>query len=282
MDKEYLERHNLTKAQKQFMRLAEGYLSTSMMQEADDDQNQPEQGGGMGQMGGPDDIQGMPPMDDPNADAPGQGFPSMNDANGGNMGQGGPGMENPGNDQGMPPMDDPNAGIPPIGDGQLGPIDAPGDDLESQEDDEVLDVDDLTKAQEKLFSKEKMIGHDLGKLDNRIESLLTAVEKMKGIIDHNNNEISSLKAELQKRIPTQTERLNLRGLDTYPFNVSPQDYWKKKNLDGNYEARFDNQQPTQKEYVITHKDVDDYNSTEIEKSFNKDLNQTMEKIFKGF
>ena len=264
MDKEYLKKHNLTKAHQQFMRLAEGYLSTSMMEEADDDQI-PGQNG---------EAENMPPMD---ADA--NGMPPM-DGSGQQPPIGGP--ETPQGDENMPPMGGgapqgpdsaPNGDMPPVG---------PEDELKPEEDDEVIDVEDLTNAQEKLNKKSNMIGKDLGQLDDRIESLLTAVEKMKGIIDHNNNEITNLKAELQKRVPTQTERLNLRGLDSYPFNVNPQDYWKEKNKDGNYEARFDNQQPTQKEYVIKSSDVDDYTPSEIEKSFDDDLNQTMEKIFKGF
>ena len=278
MDREYLKKHNLTKAHQQFMRLAEGYLSTSMMEEADDDQTPGPNGEteNMPPMGA--DANGMPPMDGPGQQPPmGGPEPPMG------------GQEPPQGDENMPPMGDgapqgpdaaPEGGMPPMGD-DMPPV-GPEDELKPEEEDEVIDVEDLTNAQEKLNKKSNMIGKDLGQLDDRIESLLTAVEKMKGIIDHNNIEITKLKAELQKRMPTQTERLNLRGLDSYPFNINPQDYWKEKNKDGNYEARFDNQQPTQKEYVIKAGDVDDYTPSEIEKSFDDDLNQTMKKIFNGF
>ena len=281
MDKEYLKKHNLTKAHQQFMRLAEGYLSTSMMEEADDDQT-PDQNGEAGNMPPMDaDANGMPPMDGSGQQPPmgGQEAP-QGDENTPPMGGGAPQGPDAAPEGDMPPMDAPDGGQTPIGD-DMPPV-GPEDELKPEEDDEVIDVEDLTNAQEKLNKKSNMIGKDLGQLDDRIESLLTAVEKMKGIIDHNNNEITNLKAELQKRVPTQTERLNLRGLDSYPFNVNPQDYWKEKNKDGNYEAIFDNQQPTQKEYVIKASDVDDYTPSEIEKSFDDDLNQTMEKIFKGF
>ena len=106
---------------------------------------------------------------------------------------------------------------------------------------------------------------------------------MKGIIDHNNSEITDLKAELQKRVPTQTERLNMRSLDTYPYNVSPEDYWKNKEAQGGYEARYDNNQPEEKkELAITNNDINNYSDSDIEKSFDDELNQTMDKIFKGF
>ena len=76
MDKEYIKRHNLMEAHKQFMRLSEGYISTSL-EEADDDEEQ--QGGNMPQdnMGGNEDGQmnngGMQPSGGmPQSDGQGQ------------------------------------------------------------------------------------------------------------------------------------------------------------------------------------------------------------------
>ena len=253
-------------AHKQFMKLVnEGYISTSLTEAGDDEATQPEEYDKSPVDGG----QNMqPPMDsEQNAQPPmGGGMPPMDG-----------GQE--------PPMQEPVMGdgsqvMPPMDGGMLqdnNPIDS-----EPHENDEVIDVDDLTKAQEKLNNKQNMVGKDLGQLDDRIEKLMTAVETMKGIIDHNNNEITDLKAELQKRVPTQTERLNMRSLDTYPYNVSPEDYWKNKESQGGYEARYNNNQPEKKEMSITSNDINDYSDSDIEKSFDDELNQTMEKIFKGF
>lgn len=274
MDKEYIARHNLTKAHKQFMRLAEGYISSELA-EADDEEapdmngQQPPMGGGQGD---------MPPMgDDPNQQPPmdgGQGdMPPMD---------GGPNQQPPmGDEQGdMPPMDGGQGDMPPMDGGMP---EGPMDDGGLGENDEVIDVEDLTQAQEKLNHKQNMVGKDLGQLDNRIEALMTAVEKMKNIIDHNNNEITSLKAELQKRVPTQTEKLGMRSLDSYPYNVNLNDYWKNKEREGGYEARYNNSQPEDKSKIITNKDINNFSDSDIENSFDDDdLNQTMEKIFKGF
>ena len=272
MDREYISKHGLMEAHKQFMKLVnEGYISTSLTEAGEDespkpdDEQEPPMDGGQDMQ--PHMDGGMLPANDGQGGMPQEGGqPSMDNAQEPPMGDGTPDM---GAD--MPPAD---GGMPPVGDTT---------DSGPQEKDEVIDVDDLTKAQEKLNSKQNMVGKDLGQLDNRIEKLMTAVEAMKGIIDHNNREITDLKAELQKRVPTQTERLNMRSLDTYPYNVSPEDYWKNKEAQGGYEARYNNNQPEEKkELEITNNDINNYSDSDIEKSFDDELNQTMDKIFKGF
>ena len=260
------------------MRLAEGYLSTpSVLGEADDEEEQQGQGGqGQAPMG-PDADSQQPPM---------EGAPDGGMGPGPEQGQGQTPM-GPDADGQQPPMEGASdsgmvLGPEQGGETPMGPI-GMEDGLEPQDDDVVLDVEDLTQAQEKLNHKQNNIGHDLGKVDDRIEALMTAVEKMQGIIANNNNEIIGLKKELEKRVPTQTERLNLRSLDVYPYNVKPTDYFQKVNQNGNYQVTYDNGQPTKKEHVLTQKEIDSYNPSEIEKSFdNDDLDQSMEKIFKDF
>jgi uncharacterized protein YoxC len=263
MNKEYIVKHNLMEAHKQFMRLSEGPLYHNLDEAGDEDQ-QP-QGQDMPQ----GDMQGQP-MDQPQGDqgmAPQGGQeigPDMQ--GGGDMPIGDPGMP----EGGDAPMDMNMGAQPPMGD----------DELDPNVDTDVLDVEDLTQAQEKLNKKQNALGHDLGDVDNRITALLTAVEKMQGSLDKNNSDIESLKAELEKRVPTQTEKLNMQSLKMYPYNVSPNEYWDKKELDGRYQAEGDDE--NKKKFELTNADVDDYNSSEIEKSFDDELHQTMKDIFKGF
>ena len=254
MDKEYIIKHNLMEAHKQFMRLSEGYLATSLTEDGEDDQNQP-------------DDQGQMPMDgmgQPDNNAPAEGdFGNMPDAGQEPMPTD---MPDPnGTSEDMPPM-------PPAPD----TFDDNGSD---GADNDVLDVEDLTQAQEKLNKKQNSLGHDLSDVDNRIVALLNAVEKIQGSLDKNNNDITALKAELEKRVPTNTEKLNMQSLKMYPFNVSPNEYWDNKEKDGRYEAQEGNKE---KEYKITQKDVDDYSDTDIENSFDDKLHQTMKDIFKDF
>ena len=288
MDKKYLKEHNLLEAHKQFMRLCEWSYTPILEDDDEQDQDngqQPSMGGdaqadgaaNSNAMGGDAPMNGasdpnvngdMPPMDggaDPNA---------MN------------GESDPNANGDMPPMDggaDPNANgdMPPM-DGGADP-NAMGDDMPPMEDEEVIDVDDITNAQEKMNTKVNHVGKELGNVDDKIETLLTSLAKMEQMIDSNNQEIAKFKQEFEKRNPTQTERLNLRSLDSYPFNVNPKDYWAEKGVDpnSNYSGYGDNDKSTTDEYIITNNDVDDFDEREISQSFNiaDELNQDIKKIF---
>ena len=170
-------------------------------------------------------------------------------------------------------MGDPNAM-----DNSMPPMDNMGG-----EDETVIDVEDITNAQEKMNDKVNVVGKDLGEVDTKIEALLQSLNKMEAMINNNNQEIANFKAEFEKRNPTQTEKLNLRSLDSYPFNVNPKDYWAQKGADpnSNYSGIADNDKSTTQEYVITNNDVDDFSEREIEDSFDieDELKQDINKIF---
>lgn len=275
----YLKENNLYDAHKQFMRMAEGYLRQENIEEAGEDEDpnagtDPNAGSDPnamgGDMGADPNAGGMPDGEaDPNAGAD-------PNAMGGDMG------EDP-NVGGMPdaganPNMDPNA---MTGDVAEDP-NAMSDEMPAPEDDEeVIDVDDLTNAQEKLNNKENAVGRHVEKVDDKLKQLGQVLDKIEQMIDNNNSEIEALKGEFKKRNPTQTEKLNLRSLDSYPFNVKPTDYWKQKGMDSNYEAYSDNQEPTTKEYKITNDDVDNINDNEVANSFfiDDDLKQDINKIF---
>ena len=67
------------------------------------------------------------------------------------------------------------------------------------------------------------------KIDDKITKLIDTISALQTALDNNNSEIEALKGEFEKRNPTQTEKLNLRSLDSYPFNQKPNEYWEKKN-----------------------------------------------------
>ena len=279
MDKKFLKENNLLEAHKQFMRLCEWSYTPTSIEEDDDQEQQDMVNNDPNAMGG----EGVPPMDgnaqggDPNAMG-GEDMPPMDggmndgaqDANQDAMGG-----------EGVPPMDgnaqggDPNA----MGSEDMPPM----DNMPPMEDEEVIDVDDITNAQEKMNNKVNHVGRELGDVDDKIETLLTSLEKMQQMIDNNNQEIAQFKKEFEKRNPTQTEKLNLRSLDSYPFNVNPKDYWDEKGIDpnSNYSGYADNDEPTDKDYIITNSDVDDFDERAISQSFNieDDLNQDIKKIF---
>ena len=177
---------------------------------------------------------------------------------------------------------DPMAGGDPNAMGGDPMADDPMADAEPEDDGDTIDIDGLTKAEDKLNVKQNQIGRDLSKVDDRISTLIDSIKNLLTKVDSNNSEIEALKAEFEKRNPTQTEKLNLRSLDSYPFNVKPTDYWAEKAKQGGYEAYSDNAEPTTKEYVITNDDVDNP-SDDIADTFFKiddDDIQTLDKLFK--
>ena len=278
----YLKENNLLEAHKHFMRLSEAYIPTVLpeeeIEEAGEDMQDPNaMGGNPNAMGGMPADGGMP--QDPNAmgggdpNAMGGQDPMASGADPNAIG--GDPMAGGADQNAQDPMADPM-----VGDMGADPMeDTMGE--EQADDGETIDIDGLTQAEDKLNVKQNRIGRDLSKVDNRITTLIDTINNLLTKVDSNNSEIESLKAEFEKRNPTQTEKLNLRSLDSYPFNVKPNEYWAEKAKEGGYEAYSDNDEPTTKEYVITNDDVDNP-SDDIANTFFKiddDDIQTLEKMF---
>lgn len=271
MDKKFLKEKQLYEAHKQFMRLCEWSYVPQTLEEEGEDEEMPQDGGQMtdASMDG-----GAPMGGDPNATPQDSGMEQGQDPMGDGTDMSGDAMPQDGNtepisgDMDSAPMDDTMA---PMGDPMGG------------EDETVIDVDDITNAQEKMNDKVNVVGQDLGKVDSKIEALLQTLSKMETMINNNNQEIANFKAEFEKRNPTQTEKLNLRSLDSYPFNVNPKDYWAQKGADpnSNYSGFSNNGEPTTQEYIITNNDVDDFSERDMENSFDiaDDLQQDIKKIF---
>lgn len=272
----YLKKNNLFEAHQHFLKLSEAYIPSfpeEDMNEADDEQGMEDQA----QLGG--DAQQAQDMGDPSMgmdDSQGQMGGGMMPQDGGDAMQGAPqdGMGDPMQDQGV------DSSLPPSQEEPMD-TDSMGDDGE-KDDGDTIDINGLTKAQDKLNIKQNRVGRDLSKVDTKIKDLIDTIQSLRDKLDANNSEIESLKSEFEKRNPTQTEKLNLRSLDSYPFNVKPSDYWAEKAKQGGYEAYGDNDEPTSKEYVITNDDVDNP-SRDVADTFFKiddDDIQTLDKLFK--
>jgi hypothetical protein len=293
VNEEYLKKHGLYDAHKHFMHLSEAYVPVKeVMGEAGEEDMQ----GGDPNMGGGDPgMGGGAPMDPGMGGDPGMGTdPSMASGDP-NMG-GDPSMGGAPMDQGMggdpnmaggdPTMGtDPNMGADPSMGGAPMDPDMGGDFSAEEEDDDydaTIDIDTLTKSEEKLAAKQDEIGRDLSKVDGRIIDLMKSLDTFKQMVDSNNEKIEALKKEFERRNPTQTEKLNLRSLDSYPFKVNPKDYWAEEAKKGGYQAYSDNNEPTAHEYVITNNDVKDVDDTVANTFFNIDSDdiQTLDKIFR--
>ena len=277
----YLKENNLLSAHEHFMKLSESYVPNFPEEEVDEADDQGAQD---------PNAMGSDPSQDPSAMG---GDPS---AMGNDMAQD-PSMgadPSMGNDMAQDPSmgADPSAmgGDPSMGNDMtqdpsamgVDPSAMGGDESEGQDDGDTIDIDGLTRAQDKLNVKQNHVGMDLSKVDTKIKTLIDTIQNLQDKLDANNSEIESLKSEFEKRNPTQTEKLNLRSLDSYPFNVKPNEYWEKKARQGGYDTYSDNDEPTSKEYVITNNDVDNPTRDVADTFFKIDDDdiQTMDKLFK--
>lgn len=259
MDKEFLKKHDLWESHQNFVRLIkEGYLS-SVIDEADDEQtpnpmgDAPASADPMGGSSQGPDAMGGDPTDPSMGGAPNEGMPS---------------------DTGMDAENPSMEGGPeePFGDVSLD--DGNPEDLD---DDKVIDVEDIVQAQEKLNDKENEVGKDVASLSRKYTDILSAINALKTALDNQNARMTSLSDELEKRIPTQQERLQMQSLHAYPYNIDPNEYWNKKEGEGVYQASDEprNQEPLE----IKQKMIDNYSQSEIEKSLE---NPSTKDIFKGF
>lgn len=142
-----------------------------------------------------------------------------------------------------------------------------------QPDDEVIDVDDLTDSQEKT---EK----EVAKIDAKFDKVLKAIGAFEELLRSNDEKIEGLKSEFEKRNPTKVEKLHMQTARSYPFNQTPEEYWKEKEATSNYEI-IDNDDKEKGKFVIT---ADDVNGTENWKEISDTLdddilfNQTLNRI----
>lgn len=268
MDKELVKRYHLEEALKRYQQINEYSFVT---EQGEEDEQQPPQDGGMQPpqppQGGQGDMQ--PPQQPPMPQDQGGQMPPMdNNAPQGDMGQGGDmnapmppmddNMEQPMGDEGMPaPEGDMDTEMPEDG-GDMDNVDT------MQPDDEVIDVDELTQAQE--TNEYKIDG-----VDEKLTALLKIVDKWSKAIDDNTRKVEDLQQELAMRNPTEKERLNIRSQQSMPFGESPKEYWEKKTSDpnSNYEVMFNNDiapSQEQKQYTITKGDIDSMNDKEVMKT----------------
>jgi hypothetical protein len=171
---------------------------------------------------------------------------------------------------GAPPVDpnvpvDPNAApadpnavapIPPAA-----PVDIATDpeveelgDEGEEENKEELDVTDLVASQKNMEQKQEEY------FDNLFAQLKTLEEKL-GEMDGLVTTINNLETKFDKFRPkTPQEKLELRSLDSGPFNQKLSDFFEDKEPDMEKSGK--------NEYVLTTDDANNYSTNDVETSFN--------------
>jgi len=162
--------------------------------------------------------------------------------------------------------DMPDAGTDIPASGGEGGDDMPevGDDIPEMNDTEEIDITDLvnmTKNIKKDLDDRKGEQNDaIGKMDSvfsKLDDLENKLSQMDSVLD----KIDMLGHKIEDmREKRPEEKLELRSLDSYPFNQKPSDFFNDKKIEMRASGK--------NEYVLTKNDVQNYSDREIKQSFN--------------
>jgi len=123
----------------------------------------------------------------------------------------------------------------------------------SEDGTEELDITDLVNSQKDIQTKQDDY---FGQLFGQLETLTSKLADMDQIVD----KINQLEMKVEKyRNKTPEEKLELRSLDSYPFNQKLSDFFEDKEEDLEKTGK--------NEYILTTDEVQDYSPSEIKKTF---------------
>jgi hypothetical protein len=156
-----------------------------------------------------------------------------------------------------PPVD-PAAPIDPA----AAPADVPAE-TDTTEEIDITDLVNMTKSLKKDVEDSKNENGDvIGKMDD-VFTKLSDLEFKLSQMDQVMAKIDELGAKVEASKPkTGVEKLEMRSLDSYPFNEKPQEFFAHKQ--GEMQASGKN------EYVLTKDEVENYPTDTIKTSFNPD------------
>ena len=170
----------------------------------------------------------------------------------------------PAGDLGVPPPPAGDLGAtpppPPPAGGQL-PTPEPinvGEDpevekIEDTKKEKKIKVTDLVKGQESVEKKQEAYFENLFQ---HLDDLESKLQSMDSIID----KLNSIETKIEKyRVRTPEEKMELRSLDSGPFNQKLSQYFEEKEDDFEESGR--------EQYILTPDEVESYSPNEIKKSF---------------
>ena len=133
-------------------------------------------------------------------------------------------------------------------------IDSEGEGEEGGEGTEELDITELVTSQKEIAKKQ----------DNYFEELFAHIERLEsklGEMDNLVNKINQLETTIERTRPkTPQEKLELRSLDSGPYNQKLTDFFVDKEQDMERSGK--------NEYILTSDDAENFSPSEIRGTFN--------------
>ena len=129
-----------------------------------------------------------------------------------------------------------------------------GDEGSEETGTEELEITDLVKSQQNIETKQEEYFNNLF---NQLSSLENKLSDMEGIF----TKLNDIEAKIEKyREKTPQEKLELRSIDSGPFNQKLSDFFVDKEQDMEKSGK--------NEYVLTTDEVEDFTPSEIKTTFN--------------
>lgn len=137
------------------------------------------------------------------------------------------------------------------------------------EDEVELDITQLVQGTEQAKASSDLANEKMSGLMQQFDDLNSKLDKLEDL----DAKISELEDEVVKRNPTEVEKLEMRSLDSFPYNLKLTDYWEEKEEDGEVQATDEplnkDSEEDVEEFELTKDDIEsDYNHGEIANSFN--------------
>ena len=163
---------------------------------------------------------------------------------------------------------------PALGGEAPAPMDAPAD--PAMGDTEEIDITDLVNMTKSLKKDIEGTQNDhstvIGKMDDvftKLDDLASKLSEMDSLVQ----KIEQLGTEVKQMKPeTPQERLEMRSLDSYPFNQKPTDFFSQKQEEMRASGK--------NEYVLTKDDVNDFTPETLRDTFNDTGEEENENEFK--
>tara|TARA_R100000700_G_C3158241_1_gene134911 strand:+ start:704 stop:1405 length:702 start_codon:yes stop_codon:yes gene_type:complete len=138
---------------------------------------------------------------------------------------------------------------------------------EAAEEVEEVDVTEIVTSTKETAEK-------VDSVTSKVEDILAKFGDLEGKLSGMGdiiNKIDSLEKEVEMRNPTPVEKLEMRSLDSFPFNVKLTDYWSDEKEGGEYKPI----EKKEKDFGVSVEDLSNYNSEQIKSSFDADDEENM-------
>lgn len=138
---------------------------------------------------------------------------------------------------------------------------APAPEMDTTEEIDITDLVNMTKNIKKEIDDNKQ---DNGAVIQQMDAVFTKLDDLEGKLasmDQLLSKIDQLSSKVEQiKEPTPQEKLEMRSLDSYPFNQNPQQFFTQK--------QDQMRQSGKNEYVLTKDEVENYSNDLIKQTFN--------------